>query len=92
MLFADSVVKTDTSIIFLNKLSEKEYMKLLMAVLENTISDLSRITSIPKEELVEDYIYKHDYNVVREVLKKKHPGENFDLPTLVDMWIEHNKE
>ena len=92
MLFADSVVKTDTSIIFLNKLSEKEYMKLLMAVLENTISDLSKITCIPKEELVEDYIYKHDYNVVRDVLKKKHPGENFDLPTLVDMWIERNKE
>lgn len=92
MLFADSVVKTDTSIIFLNKLSKKEYMELLMAVLENTISDLSRITGIPKEELAEDYIYRHDYNVVREVLKKKHPGENFDLPTLVDMWIEHHKE
>lgn len=92
MLFADSVVKTDTSIIFLNKFSEKEYMKLLMAVLENTISDLSRITGISKEELAEDYIYRHDYNVVREVLKKKHPGENFDLPTLVDMWIEKHKE
>jgi hypothetical protein len=92
MLFADSIVMTDTSMMFMNKVSQKEFIELMMKISTNAIEDLSKITGISAEELFEDYLYKHDYNVVREVLKKKHPGENFDLPTLVDMWIEHYKE
>ena len=92
MLFSDSVVMTDTSMMFMNKVSQKEFIELMLKISTNAIEDLSRITGISAEELFEDYLYKHDYNAVRELLKKNHPDENFDLPTLVDLWIKKNKE
>lgn len=92
MLFSDSVVTTDKSIMFMNKVSQREFIELMIKIATNAIEDLSRITGISAEELFEDYLYKHDYNAVRELLKKKHPDENFDLPTLVDMWIKKHDD
>lgn len=73
MLFDNGMLfdKEKGQTVFLNTFSMREYINLMQAVLEHTISDLSAISGISKEELLNDYIYMHDYNPVREILKKK---------------------
>ena len=73
MLFGDGIFfdKEKEQTVFLNTFSMNEYINLLQAALDHTISDLSVISGISKEELLNDYIYMHDYNPVREILKKK---------------------
>lgn len=73
MLFDDGMFfdKEKEQVVFLNTFSLNEHIKLLQAVLEHTISDLSIISGINKEELLNDYIYMHDYDPFREIRKKK---------------------
>lgn len=73
MLFDNGMFfdKEKEQVVFLNTFSMNEYVNLLQAILEHAISDLSIITGISKEELLNDYIYMHDYNPFREILKKK---------------------
>lgn len=73
MLFDNGVFfdKEKEQAVFLNTFSMDEYIKLLQDVLEHTISDLSVISGISNEELLNDYIHMHDYNPFREILKKK---------------------
>lgn len=73
MLFDTGIFfdKEKEQAVFLNTFSMNEYINLLQAALEHTISDLSVISGISKEELLNDYIHMHDYNPFREILKKK---------------------
>ena len=72
MLFNDSIIhdKENNKVVFLNSCSLKEYVKLLQEMLIHTIEDLSVITGIDKNDLLADYVNMHEYDPIREILKK----------------------
>lgn len=72
MLFNDSIIhdKENNKVVFLNSYSLKEYVELLQEMLNHAIEDLSVITGIDKNDLLEDYIRMHDYDPIKEILKK----------------------
>lgn len=72
VLFNDGIIhdKENSKVVFLNTYSLKEYFELLQDMLNHAIEDLSVITGIDKNDLLADYISMHEYDPIREILKK----------------------
>lgn len=91
MLFSNGGFYDKEKMVFLNTFSLHEYINLLEAVVNHTISDLSVITGIQGKVLLEDSIYMHDYNPVKEVLKKNGVyDEEKEMKSIA--LIEHEKK
>lgn len=71
MLFQNSIINTDNSIIFMNDFSFNEAFDLMCKIIENMAEDLSSITGIPKEEIIQDYKELNEYHPLRELLRKR---------------------
>lgn len=67
----NNVVMNGTEIIFLNGIARQEYMELVSKIMGNMLDDLSKITGLEKEEIMEDYISLHEYSPFDEILKRE---------------------
>ena len=61
----------NTCVCFMNHYAMNEYWELLDKIIGHMTEDLSTITGLKKEEILGDYLYKNDYDPIKEVLKKQ---------------------
>ena len=61
----------NTCVCFMNHFAMDEYWELLDKIIGHMAEDLSTITGLKKEEILRDYLYKNDYDPIKEVLKKQ---------------------
>lgn len=74
MLFKDSIALMDdcgNQICYMNGFGLSEHARLLCNVIDHMANDLSVITALNKDKILEDYFYIQDYDPIREVLKKE---------------------
>ena len=92
MLFEDSIVPMDdcsNQIYYMNGFGLSEHTRLLCDVIDHMTNDLSAITGLNKDKILEDYFYIHDYDPIREVLKKKGKWNPEDDKSLAMISFEH---
>lgn len=70
-LNSNNVLTNGKELIFLNSIAKNEYMELMGKVTDNILDDLSKITGLEKEEIMEDYISLHEYSPLDEIFKRE---------------------
>lgn len=60
----------------MNHYAMNEYWELLDKIIGHMTEDLSTITGLKKEEILGDYLYKNDYDPIKEVLKRQGKWDN----------------
>lgn len=76
-----NVIADGKSIAFLNRFAMNDYFKLMNKVIDNMLNDLSEITGLEKQEILEDYISLNKYRPIKEILKRE--GKYLEEKSLV---------
>lgn len=71
MLYQNSIIKIGNSIIFMNEFSLNETFELMCKIIENMAKDLSNITGVPEEVIIQNYKELNEYHPLREILRKR---------------------
>lgn len=72
-----SIISDGKSITFLNRFALNDYFELMSKVMDNMLDDLSKVTGLAKDEILEDYMSLNEYSPIKEILKRegKYPEE-----------------
>lgn len=74
MLHQNSVIAMNddnTVLCLINRFVKIEYYELLEKIICHMAKDLSVITGLKKEDIIEDYAFKNDYNLIKEILQEE---------------------
>lgn len=91
MLNENSILQEGNQMIFLNRFAFSEWNKLMRDIMEHMLSDLSEITGLNKDDIMENYIDIHDFNAIREILKEDGKWDSEIDRSLVSMVMERKK-
>lgn len=72
MLYGQSIVDMGgNGVAFLNSYGLSEMIGLMDSIIQHMARDLEYATGIPKDIIIENYIYINDFDPIREVVKKQ---------------------
>lgn len=91
MMFSNGIIPTERGTFVLNRFAGKELSELMNSMMENMLSDLSAITGLEKEDIIEDYINRNDWNVFDEIMKKQGKQSMKDSKSLVLRELEYQR-
>lgn len=83
MLHSNGILQTERGTIVLNRFAGKELTELTNDIIENMLSDLSIITGLDKEEIMQDYVRRNEWNVFDEIIKKQGKSSLNNIKSLV---------
>ena len=67
----NNIISNEKSIAFLNRFVMDDYFELMNKVMDNMLDDLSKVTGLEKNEILEDYIRLNEYSPIKEILKRE---------------------
>ena len=67
----NNIIQNGNNLIFLNRFAMNDYWELMNKVIDNMLSDLSEITGLEKQEILEDYVSLNEYSPIKEILKRE---------------------
>lgn len=67
----DNVVENERHLIFANSFAYEEYRELMSKVMNNMLRDLSEITGLEQQDILDDYVSLNEYSPFKEVLKRE---------------------
>ena len=88
-LHQNSVLSDGESVVFLNRFALDDYMELMNKIMENMLSDLSKVTGLDKQDIFEDYLSLNKFSSIREILKRE--GKWFDEQSIVLTMLENKR-
>lgn len=89
MLYDQSIVDMgDNRVAFMNSYGLSEMIGLMDSIIQHMAKDLECATGIPKDVIIDNYIYINDFNPIREVLKKQGKWNEDMDKSLVSIAIE----
>ena len=91
MLHGNSILQTERGTIILNRCAGKELTELTNDIIENMLSDLSVITGLNKEEIMQDYVHRNEWNVFDEIMMKQGKPSLKDSKSLVLREFEYQE-
>lgn len=89
MLNENSILQEGNQTIFLNRFALTEWNKLMRDIMEHMLSDLSEITGLNKDDIMENYIDIHDFSAIREILREDGKWDSEMDRSLVSIVMEH---
>lgn len=88
MLNENGILQEGNQTIFLNRFALTEWNKLMRDIMGHMLSDLSEITGLNKDDIMENYIDIHDFNAIREILKEDGKWDSEMDRSLISMVME----
>ena len=89
MLYDKSIIDIgDNRIAFMNSYGLSEMVGLMDNIIQHMARDLESAIGIPKDVIIDNYIYINDFNPIREVLKKQGKWNEDMDKSLVSIVIE----
>ena len=72
MLYGRSIIDMgDNGVAFMNSYGLSEMIGLMDKIIQHMAEDLEYATGVPKDVMINNYIYINDFDPIREVLKKQ---------------------